>query len=278
MNAALPEHLGRPRLLLGVLLLVALIEVLVLMWRRPERVDWRESLATLGVALGHGLLGVLGRGVLGSFLLAVWSHRLVTVPIGSVGGLLALFLVSEFFYYWQHRLSHTMRWFWASHAVHHSPEHLNLSAAYRLGWTGTLSGLPLVFVPMILLGFAPLAIALMLAVNLAYQFFLHNEWVPRLGPLEWIFNTPSAHRVHHAKNAQYLDRNFGGILTVFDRLFGTYAAEEEACVYGLVHGIGSYNPLRIALFEWQAMWLDLRREKSLRGKLMALFGPPRALL
>jgi len=265
------------RVLFPLLLAFALIEALVLMRRRPERFDWKESLATLGVALGHSVTGLLGRGVLGGALLQVSEHRFFTVPVRTLWGMLALLVVSEFCYYWQHRFSHTMRWFWASHAVHHSPEHLNFSAAYRLGWTGGLSGLPLVFVPMILLGFSPVSIAIMLAINLTYQFWLHNEWMPRLGPLEWILNTPSAHRVHHAKNEQYLDRNYGGMLIIFDRLFGTYAKEEEACVYGLVHGVKSYNPLRIALSEWQAIWLDMRAEKTLRRKWLALFGPPGAL-
>jgi sterol desaturase/sphingolipid hydroxylase (fatty acid hydroxylase superfamily) len=267
-------HQGALRFVFPALVLIALIEALALARRAPERLDWKESAATLGVALGHSAVGLATRGLVGGVLYFVWDHRLATVAVNRLPGMLALLVASEFFYYWEHRLSHIMRWFWASHSVHHSPRHLNFSAAYRLGWTGALSGLPFIFAPMVLLGFSPISVAAMLAINLLYQFWLHNEWVPRLGPIEWIFNTPSSHRVHHATNAQYIDRNYGGILIIFDRLFGSYVTEQEPCVYGLADGAHSYNPLRIALSEWHSMGRDLRLAGSWQERFVTIFGAP----
>ena len=147
-----------------------------------------------------------------------------------------LFVGLEFFYYWYHRTSHTSRWFWAAHSVHHSPNQLNLAAAYRLGWFGKFTGTSLFFTPLVFLGFTPTVVLSALFLNLLYQFWLHADWIPRLGWLEYVFNTPSSHRVHHARNPEYLDANYGGVLIVFDRLFGTYIAERDdvRCDYGLI--------------------------------------------
>ncbi len=278
MDRLLPLHRGPLRLVFPVLVLMALIEALALARRAPERLDWKESLATLGVALGHTAVGLMTRGLFAGVLFFIWDHRIATIAVNRLPGMLALLLASEFFYYWEHRLSHTVRWLWASHSVHHSARHLNFSAAYRLGWTGALSGLPVIFAPMVLLGFSPASVAAMLAINLLYQFWLHNEWVPRLGPIEWIFNTPSSHRVHHANNAHYIDRNYGGMLIIFDRLFGSYVAEGEPCVYGLADGRSSYNPLRIALSEWHLIWHEARSAPSWRKRFVTIFGAPPAHL
>ena len=278
MDRLLLIHQGPLRFVFPVLVLIALLEGLALARRAPERLDWKESLATLGVAVGHTAVGLVTRGLFGGVLYFLWDHRLATIAVNHLPGMLALLFASEFFYYWEHRLSHTMRWFWASHSVHHSPRHLNFSAAYRLGWTGAVSGLPLIFAPMVLLGFSPISVAAMLAINLLYQFWLHNEWIPRLGPIEWIFNTPSSHRVHHARNVQYLDRNYGGILIIYDRLFGSYVAEHEPCVYGLADGSHSYNPLAIALSEWQSIGRDVLRAGSWRKRFVTIFGAPGAHL
>ncbi len=180
------------------------------------------------------------------------------------------------FYYWQHRASHRIHWMWATHAVHHSATKLNFTAAVRLGWTGNISGNFLFFLPLVWFGFHPFAVIGMLGVNLFYQFFIHTELVPRLGPLEWILNTPAHHRVHHASNPACLDKNYGGILIVFDRMFGSFAEAppHEALRYGLVHGTSSYNPVRIALGEWRNMFRDFARATTLRARVKTLLGPP----
>ena len=169
-----------------------------------------------------------------------------------------------------------MRWFWATHAVHHSPNEFNLGIAYRFGWTGRLTGSAVFYVPMIWLGFPPQAVFATLALNLLYQFWLHTEWVPKLGWLEYVLNTPSHHRVHHASNAEYIDRNYGGVLIVFDRLFGTFAAERDdlPCRYGLVTPLKSNNPIRIAFHEWLKIARDLQRRAHRTRGVGYLFGPP----
>jgi sterol desaturase/sphingolipid hydroxylase (fatty acid hydroxylase superfamily) len=205
-----------------------------------------------------------------------WRHRLTTIPLNGWASFAVLFVGQEFCYYWYHRAAHRVRWFWATHAVHHSPNEYNLGIAYRFGWTGRLTGSAVFYVPMIWLGFAPQAVFATLALNLLYQFWLHTEWVPKLGWLEYVLNTPSHHRVHHASNAEYIDRNYGGVLIVFDRLFGTFAAERDdlPCRYGLVTPLVSNNPIRIAFHEWLKMARDLSAARTTRDVLGTLFAPP----
>jgi sterol desaturase/sphingolipid hydroxylase (fatty acid hydroxylase superfamily) len=259
-----------------VLVMIATIEGLVLRYRFKRAYDWRESAASLGVAVGQRLSGLLTAGAMAGLYFWVWEYRLFTVSLDRASGLVLLVLGVEFFYYWYHRLSHESRWFWASHVVHHSAQHLSLSAAYRLGWTAAISGAGLFYLPMVLLGFHPVAVFAALGINLLYQFWLHNDWMPKLGPIEWVFNTPSHHRVHHAINPRYLDRNYGGMLVIYDRLFGTLVVEDERepCRYGLVKQINSYNPFKIAFNEWIEMARDVRAARSPREVIGFMFGPP----
>jgi len=240
--------------------------------------DWRESATSLAVALGQNAVRALEAGVVAVPFFVVYRHRLFDVSPTDPLALIALFLGSEFLYYWQHRASHRIRWMWATHAVHHSATRLNLTAAIRLGWTGNISGNFLFFLPLALLGFHPAAIVAMLGINLLYQFFVHTELAPRLGPLEWVLNTPRHHRVHHASNESCLDKNYGGVLIIFDRLFGTFAEppQAEPLRYGLVGAVPSYNPIRIALGQWMAMLQDARQARGPAAMVRALFGPPGA--
>lgn len=212
-----------------------LVEAMLILYHQ-RFYAWRESLTSLGVAVGHGVTGFLFKAIPLGFSLLLWEYRLWTIPLDQVWGLGLLFFGLEFCYYWHHRISHRVRWFWLTHAVHHSAKHLNLSAAYRLGWTGVLSGHFLFYLPLVGLGFHPLAVMVGLSLNLLYQFWIHTELIPKLGPLEWVLNTPSHHRVHHGSNVEYLDCNYGGVLIVFDRLFGTWVEEDlsNPPVYGLV--------------------------------------------
>jgi sterol desaturase/sphingolipid hydroxylase (fatty acid hydroxylase superfamily) len=237
---------------------------------------WRELLTSAVIYILRLPVRLLTPIVVGPIALFVWSHRLTTIPLDTAWGLGLLFLGEEFAYYWMHRLSHEVRWMWASHVVHHSPEHIHLASAFRLGLTGFLSGSWLFYLPLYLLGLNPLAVSGMLAINLFYQYWLHTDLVGRLGPLEQVFNTPSHHRVHHASNHEYLDRNYGGILIIWDRLFGTFAQEQPqiAISYGLVHPIGSLNPFRIAFHEWLMMAADVSRAPSWSGALKHLFRRP----
>jgi len=257
---------------------LATAEGLILTFVVRRAYDWRSYAASVTDALmrEYVVYALLSVSLAGPAIELAWKHRLATVPLGGLASFAALFVGQEFCYYWYHRAAHRVRWFWATHAVHHSSNEFNLGVAYRFGWTGRLAGNALFFVPMIWLGFAPRAVFATLALNLIYQFWLHAEWAPRLGWLEVVLNTPSHHRVHHASNARYIDANYGGVLIVFDRLFGTFIAERDdlPCRYGLVTPLISHNPIRIAFHEWLKLVGDLRRARSWREAAGYLFGPP----
>ncbi|CCE01671.1 sterol desaturase family protein [Bradyrhizobium sp. STM 3809] len=238
--------------------------------------DPAETLASFGVAAGNAVAKALTSGLAAAPLLLAYRHRLFDIPVGSLWSWLALFVAVEFCYYWFHRASHRIRWLWATHAVHHSATRFNLSAGIRLGWTGQLTGAFLFFLPLAWIGFHPIAITLLLGLGLLYQFFLHTGAAVEFGPLEWVLNTPRHHRAHHAINAACLDKNYGSILIVFDRMFGTFAEapEGEPLRFG-VHGRPpSNNPFRIAFREWIALAQDVRRTQGLVSRLRVLFGPP----
>lgn len=247
-------------------------------WRRSHKhgYDVGAALASTGVALGRTIVRpITGLVVLAALKLA---HDAAPAPLPATAWTTwaAGFLAVEFTYYWFHRASHRVRWMWATHAVHHSPDQMVLPSALRLGWTELLSLGWLLFVGLALLGFPPVVIAASLGINLLYQYPLHTEAVGRLGPLEWLFNTPSHHRVHHSSDAPYLDCNFGGVLILFDRLFGTFRAEpaEGGLHYGLVHPIRSHNPLRIVTEEWRRLFVDMGAARGLIAKVRIAFGRP----
>lgn len=172
---------------------------------------------------------------------------------------LGLFLLQDFCYYWFHRAHHRIRCMWASHVVHHSSQSLNLSTAFRQSFTYPLSGMWLFWVPIVLIGFEPELVLGSVLLSLAYQFFIHTQTIGTLGPLEWILNTPSHHRVHHARNPEYIDRNYAGVLIIWDRLFGTFVKERDDIQidYGITRQIHSYNPLYLTLHEWGDMFKDV---------------------
>ena len=263
--------------ILPLVLTAALVEGVWLSRSRPEGYDWKASACSLADLAGRQLLRFVPLTIIAPWMAWTWEHRLFTQSLDNVGSILLLFFGLEFFYYWYHRFSHTTRWFWAGHSPHHSPNQLNLSAAYRLGWLGRLTGSTLFFTPLVLLGFTPTVVLTSLVLNLLYQFWLHADWVPRLGWLEGIFNTPSNHRVHHARNPEYLDANFGGVLVVFDRLFGTYIPERDdvPCDYGTITpAVSSRNPFVLNFSPWVGLFKDLRTARSPREVWMYMFGPP----
>lgn len=271
------EHYGRSPVFGLVVLSLIGAEAL---WRivfAKRGYDGAAAAASLGVAVGNAITGGLSALVLGWIYSWVWSLAPVRWPVGDWRTWLAAFVLVEFVYYWFHRWSHTVRWLWATHAVHHTAEEMVLPAAIRLGWTSIASGGWVLFLPLIYAGFHPLLVIGLLAIDLRYQFFLHTESVGKLGPLEWVFNTPSHHRVHHASNGAYLDKNFGGMVIIFDRLFGTFAEEKpqvELLRYGLVHPVRSNNPFVIALHEWGRLFKDLGRARSVGAAWKAAFGRP----
>ena len=269
---ALPWLIGLLLLVLGAATLEGLVQTFVL----RRRYDWRAYAASLGDAVGRRAVDALGLSIAAPLLGWAYTHRVQTIALDVPAAFALLFVGQELCYYGYHRAAHRVRWFWATHAVHHSPNELTLAAALRLGWTGKLTGTALFFAPLIWIGFAPLAVLAALSANLLYQFWLHAPWMPRLGPLEWLLNTPTHHKVHHASNPEYLDCNYGGVLIVFDRLFGTFVdlREDLPPRYGLTTPLHSHNPVRIALHGWIALARDLLAAAGWRARLRTVFGPP----
>jgi sterol desaturase/sphingolipid hydroxylase (fatty acid hydroxylase superfamily) len=259
------------------LVVIATLEGLWLNYRHGTY-DWKAYFASCADLVLRIASGLLPLGLAAGALSWLWNYRFYTMPLDEVWPWAVLFFGQDFCYYWMHRADHRVRWMWATHSVHHSPSTLNLSAAYRLGWTVRLSIAPIFFAPLVLSGFPPALVGGALAANLFYQFWLHAPWLPRLGPLEWILNTPAHHRIHHASNPEYLDANLGGVLIVFDRLFGTFAAEQPGIVirYGLTQPMLSNNPVVIGLHEWRAIGRDVASSRSIRGVWRAILGPPGA--
>lgn len=240
--------------------------------------DWRDTATSLAMGFGNTFAAIIfGALVVG---VGVWLYqfRVLDIPVTwwSIG---IAFIAEDFAYYWFHRTAHRIRWFWASHVVHHSSQHYNLSTALRQTWTGQFS-LSFAFrLPLFLIGFDPRLILFCAGLNLVYQFFIHTETVRRLpGPIEWLFNTPSHHRAHHGTNPRYLDRNFGGVFIVWDRLFGTFEAErdDEPARYGIIRNLASFNPVWVATHEWVAIGRDLIRAPDWRTRWRAVAGPPGA--
>ena len=256
-----------------VFLLCIGLEAWLLRERRDLRgYEARDTAASLAMGLGNVILAAGGKVA----AVALWSglHRFALFDLGREAWVWLLLIPCEdFCYYWFHRLHHEVRLLWAAHENHHSSRHYNLSTALRQSWTTPFTG-PLFWAPLALLGFDPIMIGTAQAISLVYQFWIHTEGIGRIGPLEWILNTPSHHRVHHGRNVRYLDRNHAGILIVWDRLFGTFEPESERADFGLTRNIATFDPVRIAFHEWYDLLRDVWNASSPREAAAFALRPP----
>jgi len=237
----------------------------------------KDTATSLGMGLGSTIVGTLTGAAIFSVSLWVYQYRLFDIGMTAIWAWLAIFLLEDLTYYWFHRLSHERRFWWASHVNHHSSQHYNLATALRQTWTGGLAGTWLLWLPLTLIGFPPAMIAIQKGISLVYQYWIHTEAIRQMPRwFEAVFNTPSHHRVHHARNPRYLDANYAGILIIWDRLFGTFIPEDEKEPprYGLVNNLGDFNILRVAFHEWIGMAKDLLTARSPREVVGYLFGPP----
>ncbi len=239
--------------------------------------ELRDTAASLSMGLGSVLLTSLTKVALLPSWAWLHQHRVADLPatLGPWAWPL-LFIMEDHCYYWFHRLHHEVRVLWSGHVVHHSSRRYNLSTALRQPWLTAITG-PVFWLPLPLLGFTPLMILTAQGVSLLYQFWLHTEAVPKLGVVEAVFNTPSHHRVHHGKNPRYLDKNHGGILIIWDRLFGTFEPEGEPVTYGITKDIDTYNPVLIATHDLVDLAHDVANAGSPRRVVKAIIGRPGSL-
>ncbi|NVB83731.1 MAG: sterol desaturase family protein [Kofleriaceae bacterium] len=258
---------------------IALIVLEVLWARRAGGADvvgyeLRDTTASLSMGLANVIVSAGAKLVSIPFFALLYEHRIADLGQPAMAwSWLVLLVAEDFCYYWFHRTHHEVRLLWAAHVNHHSSQHYNLSTALRQALLTPLTG-PIFWAPLPLLGFPPWMVLTAQAWSLLYQFWLHTEAIRNLGPLEYVLNTPSHHRVHHGKNVRYLDRNHGGIFIVWDRLFGTFEREGERVVYGLTKDIGTFNLVKIGFHELSAIAADVRRAPGLRAKLGYIFAPP----
>jgi sterol desaturase/sphingolipid hydroxylase (fatty acid hydroxylase superfamily) len=227
--------------------------------------ELRDASTSVAMGLGNVVVNAGWKLVVLAAYAAAFLAAPFQLPTDNPLTWVAIFFADDFAYYWYHRTHHTIRVFWASHVVHHSSRYFNLSTALRQPWT-PFSSMPY-WLPLAFLGFPPWMILFQQSVSLLYQFFIHTERIDRMWrPVELVMNTPSHHRVHHGSNEQYLDRNYGGILIIWDRLFKTFEPEGERVRYGLTKNIGTFNPVRVATHEFTAIWRDVRRARTWRER------------
>jgi len=246
------------------------IEALLDLFTSKER-RWKDTAANFAIFVFSQLLEKTLYGAIGVICLMP-IHFLTPLEISMNAWTWVIgFFVADFSYYWMHRLEHEHRILWASHSVHHSSEDYNLTVSMRLSIVESLFEW-IFFIPMVLIGFSPFQAIVCLILVAQYQTWIHTERIFKLGWLDEVFNTPSVHRVHHGSNRKYLDTNYGGVLVIWDKLFGTFQREEEKVVYGLTNNINTNNPITINFIEYKAIWKDVKKCRNWKDRLRIVFG------
>jgi sterol desaturase/sphingolipid hydroxylase (fatty acid hydroxylase superfamily) len=259
-----------------IFVLAFIVEYFALRRRgRTAQFHGKEIIANMALGASYQLMeAVAWLLVTASVFSWVYQYRLFDIPVNG-WTVLPIFVLVELCYYWFHRCSHRIRWWWAAHVPHHSGEYMNFTTAMRQSVLNAFVGIFVFYLPPVLLGVPPAVVMFMLAVDLVYQYFVHTESIGKLpGWFEFVFNTPSSHRVHHGRNPQYIDKNYGGVLIIFDRMFGTFEPEVEKVDYGIPRQIRSYNFLVLNLHEFVDMVRDVMAPGPWRQRLKHLWMPP----
>ena len=252
--------------LLAIIIVAIILEAAWSIYKKKASYNTKDALGNLIILIGNNVLKPLSLAWKLIVFNAIIPYQIFEIPT-NVFTVILTFFAAEFAFYWYHRISHETPFLWSLHHTHHSSKWMNFTTAVRLNWLGGFFS-PIFFVPFILIGFSPEIFVGSLAVGLFYQFFLHTEAVGRLGFFEgWLLNTPSAHRVHHGSNAKYIDKNYGGMLIIFDRLFGTYEPETEKVKYGVTTGFSSHNPIKINFLPlYEYVKRNVKKENSITLK------------
>ncbi|MBC7694753.1 MAG: sterol desaturase family protein [Burkholderiales bacterium] len=263
------------KLSIPIYALVIGIEILYSYWHEKKYYSTKGLLSNIYLTTLNFSLDILVRGICLGVLWYFQRFEFVGIDktIHPIIYWTALLLAEDFLFYWMHRVDHYCRFFWAVHVTHHSSEEFNLTVGFRSSVFQPLYRF-IYFIPLSLFGFDPLDVMFMYAATQIYGILIHTKTVGNLGILEWFLSTPSHHRVHHASNVKYLDKNMGMIFIIWDRVFGTFAKEEDEVVYGLTTNLKSYNPVTMVFHEWQAIFTDLKKQISLKHKFLYIFGPP----
>lgn len=233
-----------------------------------------QTLCNIALAAMHQGSDIIAGLFISSVYLYFFGWHLFDIEV-TLSSFLLLMLLQDFCYYWFHRCSHRIRYMWAAHVVHHSSESMNFSTAFRQSLMYPFAGMWVFWLPLVIIGFPPNMVVFVVLLNLALQFFVHTQAVRSLGPLEWVFNTPSHHRVHHGRNPQYIDKNYAGVLIIWDKLFATFEPENEVVEYGITKPVNSFNPITVTFREWRDLFKDASAGGlSVKQRLCIIFGPP----
>ncbi len=254
---------------------VIVLELVINFFQERQLYKGIDTVASVSMGIGSLFVNILMKAA-AFFAYTFLYNNFHIFELDSVWWVWVLLIFADdLSFYWHHRLSHEVRILWAAHVNHHSSTNLNYSTALRQSWT-ELFHKYFFWLWLPIIGFKPWMILTMMSFSLIFQFLQHTKLVRKLGPLEWIFNTPSAHRVHHASNIRYMDKNHAGMLIIWDRLFGTYQEEldEDEPIYGITNNINTYNPVKIATHEYSSIWQDLKQMPTFGDKVRLLINPP----
>jgi len=249
------------------------IELAYSVWKNRNLYRFNDTITNISLGVGQQLTGIfLKTALFFGYLYLYENHRFFTLD-GLPLNWVLLLLTVDFFYYWFHRLSHEINALWAAHVVHHQSEEYNLSVALRQSWLQN-SFSWVFYLPLALCGFPAVMFLAMNSFNTLYQFWIHTRTIGKMGPLEWVLNTPSHHRVHHGSNPKYIDRNHAGSLIIWDRMFGTFQEEEEEVVYGITTPLNSWNPLWANVHYWKDLWNLSKKAHGIKDKVLVFLMPP----
>ena len=252
------------------------LEAVFSVWQKKDYYKMSDTLCTIGLLVGNMVVVLATKGLTLAFHVYLYQFKIFdlasTVPLW-VMWFLAFILIDLVFYIY-HRLSHRVSFLWAVHMSHHSSQEMNFAVSFRQAWFGPISKVPF-FMILPLIGLDPVIVAVAGSISTLWGIVGHTQIVNKLGPLEFFLNTPSHHRVHHGSNKQYIDKNYGNLLIIWDRMFGTFEPEHEKVKFGLVKNVNTYNPIKITFMAWQEMFSEMRSSKSLKEAINCFFGPPK---
>ena len=258
-----------------IVLTMIFIEILISNFRNQNFYKSGDTLCTIGLLSGNIIVAFAIKGMVLAFHIYLYQFRVFDfvnqIPIWALW--IITFISIDLVFYVYHRMSHRIRFLWAIHLSHHSSEEMNFAVSFRQAWFGPISKIPF-FMVLPLLGFDPTIVAVAGVISTLWGIVGHTQVIGKLGPLEWIFNTPSHHRVHHGSNKQYIDKNYGNLLIIWDRLFGTFEPEDEKVKFGLVNNVNTFNPVKVTFMAWMSMINDLKQKNSFIEIIKVIFGPP----